>query len=98
MKSPRHIPSYQTRTALETSPFKDSIYFVGYTDDKTRDWLYKNATTFVFPSIYEGFGLPVLEAMKQKVPIICYGCEAIREIAADIPFYAMDASTIIDRI
>ena len=60
---------------------------MGYTDTATLNWLYKHALTFVFPSRYEGFGLPVLEAMSHGTPVIAYDNQAIREICKNIPIY-----------
>src|SRR5690606_28011392 len=74
------------------------IYFVGFTDDATRNWLYKNALAFVFPSVYEGFGLPVLEAMSLKTPVICYKNRAVQEVAGTFPLYADDVWSLVDKI
>ena len=45
--------------------------------------LYAAANAFVFPSLYEGFGLPVLEAMERGVPVACSGSGALAEVAGD---------------
>ena len=45
--------------------------------------LYAGATVFAFPSRHEGFGLPVLEAMSQRVPVVCSEIPALREVAGD---------------
>lgn len=49
--------------------------------------LYKNAVAFVFPSLYEGFGLPILEAFKNNCPIIASDIACFREIAEDACLY-----------
>lgn len=98
MKGPLHIPSQSIQKALLHSSYINDIYFVGFTDNMTRNWLYKHATAFVFPSVYEGFGLPILEAMSLKTPVICYKNRAVEEVAGDIPFYAHDTLSLIDRI
>jgi alpha-1,3-rhamnosyl/mannosyltransferase len=45
--------------------------------------LYSGAMSFVFPSLYEGFGLPVLEAMACRVPIVCSNTSSLPEAAGD---------------
>lgn len=48
---------------------------------------YRNAALFVFPSRYEGFGLPLLEAMQYRLPIICGDIPVLREIGGDYPAF-----------
>jgi glycosyltransferase involved in cell wall biosynthesis len=98
MKGPTHIPSSVIQKSLLSSSYLDDIYFVGFTDDTTRNWLYKNALAFVFPSVYEGFGLPVLEAMSYGTPVICYNTPAVREVAHTAPIYANDVHGIANAI
>ena len=47
-----------------------SVIQLGYAEDPVLCWLYRNATCLVFPSLYEGFGMPVLEAMDCGTPAI----------------------------
>lgn len=51
------------------------------------DLLYQNTSAFTFPSIYEGFGLPILEAFKQKAPILVSDIPCFREIIGDAGLY-----------
>jgi glycosyltransferase involved in cell wall biosynthesis len=62
--------------------------------------LYRGADLFVFPSTYEGFGLPVLEAMMAQVPVITTTKGSIPEVGGDCAVYAEppDPSNIADRI
>jgi glycosyltransferase involved in cell wall biosynthesis len=98
MKGPLEIPTVNIQKALLGSSYLDDIYFVGFADNATRNWLYQHAVAFVFPSVYEGFGLPVLEAMSLKTPVICYKNQAVQEVASNTPFYAHDTLSLIDRI
>ena len=98
MKGPLDIPTSNIQKALLSTSYLDDIYFVGFTDNATRNWLYKHATAFVFPSVYEGFGLPVLEAMSLGTPTICYRNRAVEEVASTIPFYAHDVLSLVDTI
>lgn len=66
---------------------KKRVKFMDYIDDDDLAVLYRNATCLVFPSIYEGFGLPVLEAMQHDCPVICSGITSLPEVAGDAALY-----------
>jgi glycosyltransferase involved in cell wall biosynthesis len=70
----------QRAAALGVEP---DVRFLGWVDDAEMEWLYAAATAFVFPSLYEGFGLPVLEAMARGVPVACANRPPLTEVAAD---------------
>ncbi|MGT2425247.1 glycosyltransferase family 4 protein [Amnibacterium kyonggiense] len=59
------------------------VRYHGYVDDAQRARLYEDATCFVYPSLYEGFGLPVLEAMQAGTPVIVSDAPALVELVAD---------------
>ncbi|MBD3360219.1 glycosyltransferase [Candidatus Peregrinibacteria bacterium] len=63
----------------KTAKNKD-IILTGYLDNRKKAEYYKNADMFVYPSIYEGFGLPPLEAMSRGVPVICSTGGSLNEI------------------
>jgi glycosyltransferase involved in cell wall biosynthesis len=54
----------------ENSSFSDQIHFIGYIAEEHKPFFYHLAELFVFPSFYEGFGLPVLEAQACALPVI----------------------------
>jgi glycosyltransferase involved in cell wall biosynthesis len=56
------------------------IFFTGFVSDDELDIFYKNALVYVFPSLYEGFGLPPLEAMARGVPVVSSDHPCMREI------------------
>ena len=56
-------------------------------DDDTLAYFYKNALAFVFPSLYEGFGIPVLESFACGCPLLCGNVSSLPEIAGDGAFY-----------
>lgn len=56
------------------------LIFLGTVSDKMLVNLYKQAITFVYPSLYEGFGLPILEAMAVGTPVITSNCSSIPEV------------------
>jgi glycosyltransferase involved in cell wall biosynthesis len=59
------------------------VRFLGWVDAATLEGLYAAAAVFAFPSLYEGFGLPVLEAMARDVPVVCSNNGALAEVAGD---------------
>jgi alpha-1,3-rhamnosyl/mannosyltransferase len=60
---------------------------LGFVDDATLGALYREAALFAFPSRYEGFGLPVLEAMARGTPVVTTNATAIPEAAGDAALY-----------
>lgn len=60
---------------------EDSVRFLGYLDYERLPAVYSGAVGFVFPSLFEGFGLPVLEAMACRAPVITSNTTSLREIA-----------------
>lgn len=62
---------------------KDKILRIGYVDDEDMSALYSGAEMFLFPSLYEGFGIPVLEAMKCGLPVICSNTTSLPEVIGD---------------
>jgi alpha-1,3-rhamnosyl/mannosyltransferase len=61
----------------------DRIHFTGYVDDEDLVALYSSCSVFVYPSVYEGFGLPPLEAMACGAPVIAGDIPVLRETLAD---------------
>jgi glycosyltransferase involved in cell wall biosynthesis len=59
------------------------VKFLGWVDTEELEELYASACCFVFPSLYEGFGLPVLEAMARGVPVATSGRASLKEVAGD---------------
>lgn len=65
----------------------DAVIFTGYVGDDILPTLYGHAEAFVFPSLYEGFGIPVLEAFLYGAPVACSNAAALPEIAGDAACY-----------
>jgi glycosyltransferase involved in cell wall biosynthesis len=61
----------------------DAVVLTGYVDDADLPALYAGAACFVFPSIYEGFGLPPLEAMACGVPVVTSNASSLPEVVGD---------------
>lgn len=66
---------------------KKNIMRVGFINDEDLVGLYNIATVFVMPSLYEGFGLPILEAMSCGCPVITSKEGSLKEVAGDAAFY-----------
>lgn len=71
----------------ETLNDGEGIIQTGFVDDETLATLYSGAAVFVFPSSYEGFGLPVIEAMACEVPVVCSKTSSLSEIAGDAAIF-----------
>lgn len=59
---------------------RQDLILLGYVDDRALQWLYQNCFAFVYPSLFEGFGLPVLEAMSLGASVIASGSTSLPEI------------------
>ena len=71
-------------------------YYFGYVSNDDIPYLFSGARLFVFPSHYEGFGLPVLEAMASGVPVVCSNTSSLPEVVGDAAL--MCESTDIDSL
>ena len=69
--------------AVQKGNLMDKVIFTGYVDEEDIPFLMSGAECFVFPSIYEGFGLPPLEAMACGVPVISSECASLPEVIGD---------------
>lgn len=73
----------ETFAAIAHSPYKDKIILPGFIADEDKTALYNLASIFVYPSFYEGFGFPPLEAMACGVPVIASHSSSLPEIMGD---------------
>lgn len=69
--------------AAAESPFSGDILFTGFVAGRDIPSLYCGAELFVFPSLYEGFGIPILEAMASGTPVACSNLSSMPEVAGD---------------
>ena len=63
---------------------RERVKFIGYADDADLPALYRAASVFAFPSLYEGFGLPLLEAMASGVPVVTSNVSSLPEVAGEV--------------
>lgn len=68
---------------VETLGLKDEVIFTDYVAEEDKPIIYSQAKVFVFPSLYEGFGIPPLEAMAASVPVITSNVSSLPEVAGD---------------
>lgn len=68
---------------VKENNLEDKVIFCGYLEDSTLPILYSGCDAFVYPSFYEGFGLPPLEAMSCKAPVITSSLTSIPEVTGD---------------
>ena len=71
----------EIKERIERSNYKKDIITMGFVADAWKWQLFKNAQIFLFPTLYEGFGLPVLEAQSQGVPVITSNTSSLPEVA-----------------
>ena len=76
--------------AIEKSKYKEDISLTGYISKDEKEYLFKNAKCFVYPSLYEGFGLPILEAMARGTIVVTSNISSIPEVGGEAAFYLND--------
>ena len=73
---------------LKTYKYREDVVMLNYVSDHTLTQLTASAYALVYPSFFEGFGLPILEAMKSGVPVITSNTSSMPEIAGDAALFA----------
>ena len=93
------FPSPQ-RIARQVGLPDEAIRYIGWVDEEDKPALYSGAAAFLFPSLYEGFGLPPLEAMACGAPVICSNASSLPEVVGDaaLQIDPHDASAWADAI
>lgn len=76
------------REEIKTLGIGDRVEFTGYVSDEEKNELLNKAAVYCQPSVYEGFGLVVLEAMKCGTPVVCGKNSSLPEVAGTAAFYA----------
>ncbi len=77
----------ETFAAIENSSVKQCIHVLGHVEDADLPAIYRGATLFVFPSLFEGFGFPLLEAMMSGVPVASSNSSSLPEVGGDAAAY-----------
>lgn len=94
-KSRVEVERYILQSSLE-----NDVCYLGYISQSQMPVVFRNACMLVFPSLFEGFGIPLVEAMKSSIPIACSNCTSLPEIAGDaaIFFDPMNPFDIADKM
>jgi len=85
---------------VEELRLEGRVAFLGYVDDTELRELYRRATGLVFPSRFEGWGLPIVEAFASGIPVACSDISVLREVAGDAVAYfdPADGTSMADAI
>jgi glycosyltransferase involved in cell wall biosynthesis len=88
---------FQQDDMPEPKAIPSNFHTLGYLNDNQLIALYQNALGYIFPSLYEGFGLPVLEAMSCGCPVLCSTAASLPEVGGDavIYFNPLDANSLV---
>jgi glycosyltransferase involved in cell wall biosynthesis len=91
------------RAKIQSSPVKERIRALGFVSDHDLPWLYRSAAALVFPSLFEGFGLPPIEAMACGCPVLTSPNGSLREIVGEAarlfdPLSPADMATALEEI
>ena len=92
------ISKYATlRRAVHAHKLHKYVRFLGFVPDQTLAILYRLASVFVFPSLYEGFGLPPLEAMASGTPVVTSNVSSLPEVVGDAAVLVDPHDADVDR-
>lgn len=75
---------------VKSHHLEDRVIFTGYISNAERNWLYDNCKVFLFPSVFEGFGLPPVEALQRGIPVITTKKASIYEVTQGKAKYVDD--------
>ncbi len=76
-------PAWKAEPILAAAAQRPYVHMLGFTDDEDLPALYRQATLFAYPSLYEGFGIPPLEAMACDTPVVASAASSVPEVVGD---------------
>ena len=77
----------EIKTFIVQNKLEDKVILAGYVSKEEASILYKNARIYVFPSLDEGFGIPILEALSFSLPVICSEIDVFKEVGGEYVEY-----------
>ena len=77
----------EIKTFIIQNKLKSKVILAGYVSKEEASVLYKNARIYIFPSLDEGFGIPILEALSFSLPVICSDIDVFKEVGGDCVEY-----------
>jgi len=89
------------RQLVKNLGLENRVYITGYISDRELAWYYHHAALFAFPSVFEGFGMPPVEALGMGLPVLTTRCTAIPEVTMNLAEYVenpMDVDEWGDRL
>jgi len=87
-------------SVLDELKLHNVVRFTGHVPDEHLPAIYRGASVFVYPSLFEGFGIPLLEAMACRVPVTCSNLSSLPEVVGDaaLQFDPLDIDDIADKL
>jgi glycosyltransferase involved in cell wall biosynthesis len=82
------VPNVEARNAILYSSYKSQVHLLGYLSEAEKGYLLSKTHLFVYPTLYEGFGLPILEAMHAGAPVVAFNNSSIPEVGGSAVKYA----------
>jgi len=82
-----HQADQKIRDFIIKNNLSNRIHFLGYIENEQMSYIYQNAFGLIFPSLFEGFGIPIVEAFKSGCPVLCANNSSIPEIGGDAVLY-----------
>ena len=82
-----HAYTQEVRSAVVRAGVGERVFWLGRVSCAERDWLYSRSEVVLFPSLYEGFGLPVVEGLAHGRPVLCSDATSLPEVGGDAATY-----------